>query len=252
MEKLNEKRAELSGVLGKLQTLRDELAEKTKEKKELEDNIDLCAQKLTRAEILISGLSGEKYKWSQTARELQSTLDNSVGDVLLSSGVIAYLGAFTVDYRNVSGSFNRPHNYTYINNIFFPQTIVEDWNQRCVDMNIPCSEHFSLVQTLGQPVLIRAWNIFGLPADNFSIENGIIIYNATRWPLMIDPQGQANKWIKSMEVNNKLVVVKLTNSKIMNIVQLAIEHGFPVLLENVQEEIDPTFGIIVVFIINFF
>jgi len=35
MEKLNEKRAELSGVLSKLQTLRDELAEKTKEKKEL-------------------------------------------------------------------------------------------------------------------------------------------------------------------------------------------------------------------------
>lgn len=102
MEKLNEKRAELSGVLGKLQKLRDGLAEKTKEKKELEDDIDMCAQKLTRAEILISGLSGEKNKWNLTAKELQSTLDKSVGDVLLSSGVIAYLGAFTVDYRNVS------------------------------------------------------------------------------------------------------------------------------------------------------
>lgn len=102
MEKLNEKRAELSGVLSKLQTLRDELAEKTKEKKELEDNIDLCSQKLTRAEQLISGLSGEKYRWSQAALELQSTLDNAIGDVLLSAGVVAYLGAFTVDFRNVS------------------------------------------------------------------------------------------------------------------------------------------------------
>lgn len=106
MEKLNEKRAELSGVLSKLQTLRDELAEKTKEKKELEDNIDLCSQKLTRAEQLISGLSGEKYKWSQTALELQSTLDNAIGDVLLSAGVVAYLGAFTVDFRNVSVIIN--------------------------------------------------------------------------------------------------------------------------------------------------
>lgn len=102
MEKLNEKRAELSGVLSKLQTLRDELAEKTKEKKELEDDIDMCSQKLARAEILISGLSGEKCKWSQTAKDLQSTLDNAIGDVLLSSGVVSYLGAFTVDYRNVS------------------------------------------------------------------------------------------------------------------------------------------------------
>lgn len=102
MEKLNEKRAELAGVLGKLQTLRDELAEKTKEKKELEDDIELCSQKLTRAEQLISGLSGEKNRWNQTAKDLQSTLDNAIGDVLLSSGVVAYLGAFTVDYRTVS------------------------------------------------------------------------------------------------------------------------------------------------------
>lgn len=105
MEKLNEKRAELSSVLSKLQTLRDELAEKTKEKKELEDDIDMCSQKLTRAEQLISALSGEKYRWSQSAKELQSTLDNAIGDVLLSAGVVAYLGAYTVDFRNVCTYF---------------------------------------------------------------------------------------------------------------------------------------------------
>lgn len=106
MEKLNDKRAELSNVLSKLQTLRDELAEKTKEKKELEDDIELCSQKLIRAEQLISGLGEEKYRWNQTAKELQSNLDNAIGDVLLSSGVVAYLGAFTVDYRNVSIVYN--------------------------------------------------------------------------------------------------------------------------------------------------
>lgn len=102
MEKLNNKREELSNVLGKLQTLRDKLAEKTKEKKELEDDIELCSKKLIRAEQLISGLGEEKNRWSQTAKELQSSLDNAIGDVLLSSGVVAYLGAFTVDYRNVN------------------------------------------------------------------------------------------------------------------------------------------------------
>jgi len=102
IETLNEKRAELAEVLGKLQTLQDELAKKTEEQTELEDNIELCAKKLTRAEQLINGLSGEKYRWSQIALELQSTLDNAIGDVLLSAGVVAYLGAFTVDFRNVS------------------------------------------------------------------------------------------------------------------------------------------------------
>lgn len=102
IEKLNEKRAELAGVLGKLQTLQNELAKKTEEQTELEENIELCAKKLTRAEQIISGLSGEKFRWSQTALELQLTLDNAIGDVLLSAGVVAYLGAFTIDFRNVS------------------------------------------------------------------------------------------------------------------------------------------------------
>lgn len=106
IETLNEKRAELAEVLGKLQTLQDELAKKTKEQTELEDNIELCSKKLTRAEQLINGLSGEKHRWSQTALELQSTLDNAIGDVLLSAGVVAYLGAFTVDFRNVSTNVN--------------------------------------------------------------------------------------------------------------------------------------------------
>jgi len=93
-------------------------------------------------------------------------------------------------------------------------------------------------------VLIRAWNIFGLPADNFSIENGIIIYSSKRWPLMIDPQGQANKWIKLMEKENNISVIKMSNSNYTTTLQLAIENGLPVLLENIQEEIDATLGII--------
>ena len=44
----------------------------------------------------------------------------------------------------------------------------------------------------------------GLPADGFSIDNAIIAAKSRRWPLMIDPQGQANKWIKNMEKANKL------------------------------------------------
>ena len=39
----------------------------------------------------------------------------------------------------------------------------------------------------------------GLPADAFSTENGVIVTRGTRWPLMIDPQEQANRWIRNME-----------------------------------------------------
>lgn len=67
--------------------------------------------------------------------------------------------------------------------------ILENWNKLCIEKNIPCSEKFSLATTLGTPMQIRAWSLAGLPSDNFSIENGIIVTNANRYPLMIDPQG---------------------------------------------------------------
>ena len=69
-----------------------------------------------------------------------------------------------------------------------------------------CSRDFSLSKTLGDPVKIREWNIAGLPTDSFSIDNGVIVDNTGRWPLMIDPQGQANKWIKNSEKPNNLQV----------------------------------------------
>jgi len=43
------------------------------------------------------------------------------------------------------------------------------------DKGIPCSGNFSLINTLGEPVQIRSWNISGLPTDSFSVDNGIII-----------------------------------------------------------------------------
>lgn len=48
MEKLNSKRAELQVILDKLQALNDYFAEKSKQKKNLEDEIDNCEKKLER------------------------------------------------------------------------------------------------------------------------------------------------------------------------------------------------------------
>jgi len=51
----------------------------------------------------------------------------------------------------------------------------------------------------------------GLPSDIFSVENAIILKNSKRWSLAIDPQGQANKWIKSMERENRLKIIKFND-----------------------------------------
>jgi ATP-binding dynein motor region len=82
----------------------------------------------------------------------------------------------------------------------------------CRAAEIPSSRHFVFSQALGDPVVIRQWNIWGLPKDDFSCSNGIILFASNRWPLCIDPQGQTNKWIRTMHADDQLCVVKMTGA----------------------------------------
>ncbi|CAB4069325.1 DNAH [Lepeophtheirus salmonis] len=217
MDKLNDKRAQLQAVTDKLQALNDEFAAMTKKKKDLEDNIRLCSEKLDRAEKLIKGLGGERDRWSSMADSLGFKLKNITGDVLLASGAVAYLGAFNVSFR---------------------KSIILDWQNECAAQKIPCSDNFSLINILGEPVQIRQWQIAGLPKDLFSVENGLIVKNSNRWPLMIDPQGQASKWIKNMEKEN-LCIIKYSDPEYLLSLANAIQSGAPVLLEGVGDNLDP-------------
>ncbi|KAK9527005.1 hypothetical protein VZT92_015671 [Zoarces viviparus] len=218
MEMLTVKRAELKIVVDKLQSLNDDLKAMIAKKDGLEENIQLCSDKLIRAEKLIGGLGGEKDRWIEAARQLGIRYTNLTGDILLSSGTVSYLGAFTVDYRI---------------------ECQEQWHILCQEKKIPCSEDLTLSNTLGNQVAIREWQIAGLPVDSYSTDNGIIVCNSRRWPLMIDPQGQANKWIKNMEKANKLAVIKLSDGNYVRVLENCIQFGTPVLLENVGEELDP-------------
>ncbi len=56
---------------------------------------------MQRAEKLIYGLGGEKERWNSQINSISHTYDHIIGDVLISAGIVAYLGAFTLDYRQV-------------------------------------------------------------------------------------------------------------------------------------------------------
>lgn len=77
-------------------------------------------------------------------------------------------------------------------------------------MKIPHSRFYKFAEFMVKPTEFLSWSFSGLPDDPFSRDNGALVTKCSRWPLLIDPQMQGNKWIKNMEKElnkNKLVVL---------------------------------------------
>ena len=82
----------VQAVLSKLAALDADLSEKRAKKNRLESEVRMCSIKLDRAQKLISGLGGEKSRWTAAAALLGQQLQRLTGDVLLAAAQIAYLG----------------------------------------------------------------------------------------------------------------------------------------------------------------
>ena len=78
------------------------------------------------------------------------------------------------------------------------------------------------------------------PSFFSAYHHNIALSHILNRPLMIDPQGQANKWVKNMEKESGLRVVKLTQADYVRTLENCIQFGTPVLIENVGEELDPS------------
>lgn len=117
----------------KLAALDANLREQQAKKQKLESDVALCARKIERATQLVSGLGGEKVRWTKSAESYGKLYTKLTGDVLLSSGVIAYLGAFTPLFR---------------------EECARDWARRCREKGLPCSDEFTLAAVLADPVKV--------------------------------------------------------------------------------------------------
>ncbi|GLD50869.1 dynein heavy chain 8, axonemal [Lates japonicus] len=174
---LAEKQAEFDKVKAKCDAA-------MKEKQDLLDDAEMCRNKMQAASALIDGLSGEKVRWIEQSKEFKSQINRLVGDVLQLTGFLSYCGPFNQSFRDM--------------------LLKEIWEAELRSHKIPFTENLNLISALVDPPTISEWNLQGLPGDDLSVQNGIIVTKATRYPLLIDPQTQGKAWIKEKEKANAL------------------------------------------------
>ncbi|CAJ1027078.1 Dynein heavy chain, N-terminal region 2/Hydrolytic ATP binding site of dynein motor region/AAA domain (dynein-related subfamily)/Dynein heavy chain AAA lid domain/P-loop containing dynein motor region/AAA+ lid domain/P-loop containing dynein motor region D4/Microtubule-binding stalk of dynein motor/ATP-binding dynein motor region/Dynein heavy chain region D6 P-loop domain/Dynein heavy chain C-terminal domain containing protein, putative [Leishmania lindenbergi] len=210
-------RGRLRSIEDKLTALQAEMKENVLKKHHLEEDIELTTVRLERAEQLMNGLASEQSRWLEAVAKLVAEKQGHPGTVALAAGAVTYLGPFTAPYRD---------------------RLLRAWHAKCVELGLPVGGSGFQLSSIMDPVFIRGWAQQGLPMDSFSVENGVVVTKSRRWCLCIDPQGQAVSWIRAMEKENNLRVVKLTDVNYMRTLENAIRVGLPVLIENVGESLD--------------
>lgn len=222
MAQLAEKQSSLKKIIDRLAELEKNYEQAITKLKALDEQATKCKTQLSNAEKLIGGLGGEEARWKITVEDLKHGLENVVGDVLVCAGTVSYLGPFTNNFR---------------------QEIVGMWHNEMTRLQIPYTQGTNIVTTLAVPVELRAWQLAGLPTDNQSTENGLIMDKARRWPLFIDPQGQANKFVRNLGKDKELCmngmdVVKMSEKNFLRNLENGVRFGRWVLLENIKESLD--------------
>lgn len=134
---------------------------------------------------------------------------------MLGAAFIIYLSAFTQKFRD---------------------DLVESWATLIRSFGIRITDDFNFNKIFGDQIKIKEWNFNCLPSDKFSVSNAIVLENSRRQCICIDPQYQANKWIKIQE--HGLKTLNFNEVNFIKEFELSMKLGKSVLIENVGQKID--------------
>uniref|UniRef100_A0A8C9J5L0 Dynein axonemal heavy chain 9 n=1 Tax=Piliocolobus tephrosceles TaxID=591936 RepID=A0A8C9J5L0_9PRIM len=222
-EKLAAIKAKIAHLNENLAKLTARFEKATADKLKCQQEAEVTASTISLANRLVGGLASENVRWAEAVQNFKQQERTLCGDILLITAFISYLGFFTKKYRQslLDGTWK-----PYLSQLKTP---------------VPVTPTLDPLRMLMDDADVAAWQNEGLPADRMSVENATILLNCERWPLMVDPQLQGIKWIKN-KYGEDLQVTQIGQKGYLQIIEQALEAGAVVLIENLEESIDPVLG----------
>lgn len=208
----------------KLAELQNMFDEQMSKKRKIEEGAMALQKKMNQASDLINGLAGERQRWTEDAANFSDQKKRLVGDCAIGCAFVSYCGPFNQQFRE------------YLIN--------DKFTSDCEARNVPVTRKLDIVSFLADVGTIGDWNMQGLPTDPLSTQNGILVTESKRFPMLIDPQGQALNWIMNKESKNLPSwngqnVVTLSDPKLKDKLEFCMGDGKSMIIVGVEDEIDP-------------
>jgi dynein heavy chain 1 len=183
----------------------------------LKAEMESVTKKVERAESLLKSLGHESQRWQKSSEGFQTIMRSLVGDGLLMAAFLTYAGFF--DFKNRS-------------------LMMERWKNTLGILGIEHREDLGVVESLSKASMRILWQSEGLPGDQLSLENAVILDDCVRFPLVIDPSGQAISFLMKKYQKDKIQKTSFLDKAFMKTLAGAVRFGTALLVENV-EHIDP-------------
>ena len=201
----------------KIEKYKEEYARLISETQAIKSEMERVQGKVDRSMKLLGSLSSERTRWESGSRTFEAEMSTIVGDVLLSAAFLAYGGFFDQHYREV---------------------MWQEWSNHLAEANIKYKPELSFTDYLSTADDRLSWQSKSLPADNLTTENAIMLKRFNRYPLIIDPTGQATTFLLNEYKERKITVTSFLDEAFLKVLESALRFGNPLLIQDV-EHLDP-------------
>ncbi|KAH9075718.1 dynein heavy chain protein 1 [Lactarius deliciosus] len=207
----------ISELEASIQKYKEEYALLISETQAIKFEMERVQGKVDRSMKLLESLSSERARWEAGSRTFDVEMSTIVGDVLLSAAFLAYSGFFDQHYREV---------------------MWQEWINHLTEANIKFKPELSFNEYLSTADDRLSWQSKGLPSDNLFTENAIMLKRFSRYPLIIDPTGQATAFLLNEHKDRKITVTSFLDEAFLKVLESALRFGNPLLIQDV-EHLDP-------------
>lgn len=183
----------------------------TTEAAKLKIELEKEEETIVAAENLVGKLEGEHERWSDQINNLTNELEELPQRTILAAGFISYLSQAPEDER---------------------RSMLSDWLQ-FVGLS-----SFDLRQFLSSESEQLVWKGEGLPSDELSMENALVILKAEQCPFLIDPSQRATDWLKTHLKESRLEVINQQDANFTTALELAVRFGKTLIIQEV-DRIEP-------------